>query len=348
MGHLEQFVQRTFAEETERITGGAVGWREPSEIRLEQLLSDCGPVDGAIGQPEQFARRTFAEETEHITGGAVSWQPLPEIRPETLTCDGFFVIRQPHLLEHLGAPWPEARPHDEVMLDLKLAGNHLDRAVVERALLVRQARQVQRLEEQGSSWLGEEPLWLVAPHLPEWLHASRSAVRFAPGCYRVEPQWYRFVWIAANELPLRDELVPFLMVRSGRALDEFGRWVAPRRPLEWVLAMLAYLPMSTLAREDLLWRIGTADDPETAARRQHILEVLLEASPEIQQQLVDKAVLKGRLTEARAALRRILARRQLALSQDDDARIEACADLAILEHWHDQAITAASTSDALE
>jgi len=97
------------------------------------------------------------------------------------------VIRRPHLLEHLAAPWPEAQPHGEVMLELKLAGDHLDRTAVERALLRRQGRQVQRLEEQDASWSGEEPLWLVAPHVPEWLVAAHSPVHFAPGCYWVEP-----------------------------------------------------------------------------------------------------------------------------------------------------------------
>src|SRR5688572_12434946 len=81
------------------------------------------------------AQRTFAEETERITGGAAGWQDPPEIRLEKLQSDGFLVIRRPHLLEHLAAPWPEAQPHGEVMLELELAGNHLDRKAVERALL---------------------------------------------------------------------------------------------------------------------------------------------------------------------------------------------------------------------
>jgi hypothetical protein len=43
MGYLELFAQRTFAEETERITGGAAGWQDPPEIRLEkvQTMSPC-------------------------------------------------------------------------------------------------------------------------------------------------------------------------------------------------------------------------------------------------------------------------------------------------------------------
>ena len=114
-----------------------------------------------MGQPEQFAQRTFAEETERVTGGAAEWQDPPEIRLGKVQADGFLVIREPTRLHHLPAPWPEAQPHVEVMIELKLAGNHLDRKEVARAQLRRQAREVQRLEEDAS-WLGEEPLWLVA------------------------------------------------------------------------------------------------------------------------------------------------------------------------------------------
>jgi hypothetical protein len=296
----------------------------------------------AMGHLEQFAQRTFAEETERITGGAAGWQDPPEIRLEKVQSDGCLVIRRPHLLTHLTAPWPEARAYSEVMVELKLAGNHLDYEAVERALLRRQARQVQRVEGQDS-WPGDVPLWLVASHLPEWLKQLRSPVRLAPGCYWLAPPFHMFLWIAANELPLLDELIPFLMARSGQALDEFGRWVAPRRPVEWVLSMVEYLPMSTLTREELLWRFGQVDDPEIEARRQHILAFLLEASPQTKQQLIEK----GRLDEARANLRRVLALRQLTLSKDDDARIDACTDLETLRRWRDQAITAASISDAL-
>jgi hypothetical protein len=312
-----------------------------------------------MGHLELFAQRTFAAETERITSGAVGWQDPPEIRLEKVQSDGCLVIRRPHLLDHLASPWPEAQPHGEVMLELKLAGNHLDRKAVERALLRRQARQVQRLEEQDASWLGEEPLWLVAPHLPAWLEATRRPVRFAPGCYRIEPHGRSFLWIVANELPLVDELVPFLMSRSGQALDAFGRWVAPRRPLEWVLTMLEYLPMSMPTRQELLWRFGKVDDPEIEARRLHILDFLLESSSQIERQRIldglleaspqtqQQLIAEGRLTEARASLRRVLARRQLTPSKDDDTRIEACTDLATLARWLDRAVTAISVSDAL-
>ena len=57
--------------------------------------------------------------------------------------------------------------------------------------------------------------------------------------------------------------------------------------------------------------------------------------------------LEGRLIEARKALRHVLARRELELSAEDDARIEACGDLATIERWHDHAVTATSASEAL-
>jgi hypothetical protein len=106
--------------------------------------------------------------------------------------------------------------------------------------------------------------------------------------------------------------------------------------------------MSTLAREELLWRFGKAEDPEVEARRQHILKVLLEASPQTKQELIDEGRLEGRLAEARDALRQVLMQRQLTPTKDEDASIEACTDLATLKHWHNRAVTAATVSDALK
>lgn len=120
---------------------------------------------------------------------------------------------------------------------------------------------------------------------------------------------------------------------------------------EWVLGMLEHLPMSMPTREELLWRLGPIGDPQIEARRQHILQVLLEQDPKTKQQLQREGQQEGRLAGlligTRDSLRRVLAGRQLTPSKDDDARIEACTDLATLERWHDRAITAASISDVL-
>ena len=123
--------------------------------------------------------------------------------------------------------------------------------------------------------------------------------------------------------------------------------------------MLEYLPMAMPTREELLRRFGPVDDPEIEARRQRILDFLLETSPQKKQQLIDTGLSEGRqegrregqqegrFTATRAALRRVLAGRQLTPSKDDDARIDACTDLPTLERWLDRAISAASISDVL-
>jgi hypothetical protein len=54
-----------------------------------------------------------------------------------------------------------------------------------------------------------------------------------------------------------------------------------------------------------------------------------------------------RLEEARAALREVLAERGLATSTEQEARIEACTDLATLRRWLHKAVTAVSAADAL-
>ena len=56
---------------------------------------------------------------------------------------------------------------------------------------------------------------------------------------------------------------------------------------------------------------------------------------------------KGELKATRAALRRILTRRGIELRPEDSARIDACADLATLERWLEEAAVAERAEDAL-
>jgi hypothetical protein len=56
---------------------------------------------------------------------------------------------------------------------------------------------------------------------------------------------------------------------------------------------------------------------------------------------------QGKLNQARAALRQVLAARQLDVGTDQETRIDGCTELETLERWHWQAITAATTAEAL-
>lgn len=295
-----------------------------------------------MGQPDQFAKRTFAEETEQLTHGAVTWQDPPEVSLTKVQGDGMLLVRDPSGLAGLDPPWTAARDHDEVLLEIKMAGDHTDVVTVQRALLRRQARQVERVEADRPAWLGEEPLWIVAPHVPAVLREIREVTRVAAGCYRIGPSAFAFLWIAANELPLRDDLVPFLVARSGRALDEFGCWVANRRPVAWVLDLIEYTTMSLNTREEVFERIKT-DDPELEERRRHIGQMFLRDFPELANERVEET----RRRDLRVVLREVLAGRGLVVGADESARIDACSDPDTLHRWVRQAVVAASTEEAL-
>ncbi|WP_437670456.1 hypothetical protein [Sorangium sp. So ce131] len=121
--------------------------------------------------------------------------------------------------------------------------------------------------------------------------------------------------------------------------------------MECVLNMVQHRPMPPEVREELMRKFGRSGDPEIEARRQWILRTLLADSPEFKEQFfkeeIEKGIEQGQLAEARAGLRRVLARRGLALSTELEAQIDACSDLVTLHRWHDRAVIAPSAEDAL-
>jgi hypothetical protein len=188
-----------------------------------------------MGHLDQFAKETFAQETANVTHGAAAWQLPPELNMSEVRLDGLLLVTAPSVLAALAPPWSTVKEPGELLLEIKMPGDHLDMIALDRAVLRRYARQVHRREDAKEAWDGEEALWIVAPHVPAILAERRPLESVAPGCYRVGPSPFPFLWIAANELPLLDELIPFLIARSGRALDAFVHWVKTRRPLEWII-----------------------------------------------------------------------------------------------------------------
>lgn len=298
-----------------------------------------------MGQLDQYAKQMFAEETERATGGAVRWQEPVEINLTEVRLDGMLLVRDASRLGHLDAPWSEAGGVDEIVIEVKMQGDHLGMPAVQRGLLRRQARQVQRGEDASAPWDDEQALWFVASHLPKILATKRTVERVAPGCYRVGPGPFPFVWVVANELPLLDELLPFLIVRSGRPLDEFCRWAATRKPLDWVTRMLEFLPMSIGVYDEINgWLSAKSYEPFMDERRRNNARRMLALAPEIREEVATEV----RIVEARDGLHRVLAKRKLVASGEDEARIAACVDLATLHRWHDQAIDAPSAAEALK
>lgn len=115
--------------------------------------------------------------------------------------------------------------------------------------------------------------------------------------------------------------------------------------------------MSIAAHCELLRFVLTkTEDPEVIERQKLIASGYYEMPPEVKAEAKaamktegkDDAVREGRVTEAHSMLRRVLARRKLALSPEDEARINACTDLSTLEQWVDRALEVNTASDALQ
>ena len=111
--------------------------------------------------------------------------------------------------------------------------------------------------------------------------------------------------------------------------------------------------MSTAAHEDLKsYVFPKTDDPVIRARQRMIAEWAVESSPEMRDKLVGEGRMEGRMEgrieEARSSLRHVLALRGLALSAEQEARIDACSDLDTLRRWLDQAVVVASAAEALQ
>jgi hypothetical protein len=290
-----------------------------------------------MGRLDQYAKDILATEIAPVTRGGAVWQPPSELNLTEVRLDGSLLIRNLSVLLSLAHPWPEAALHDEIVFEAKMQGDHLDMRASERACLRRQARQVQRMEEDAKRpWDGDLPLWVVASNVPAVLRKRRRIVEIAQGCHRIETGSFQYLWIAANELPLREELLPFLIARRGRRLDELARWVESRRPFPWLQRMLGCLPVSTATFDYLLQFLKEEPEDAYMAERQKVIG-----------QAFDNIANRARIAEARSALRDVLASRKLVLGAKDEARIDACTDLPTLHRWLRQAAVASTVSKAL-
>lgn len=298
-----------------------------------------------MGRLDQYAKQIFATETAVVTSGAVEWQPPTEIHLTDVRLDGSLLVRDPARLGDLPDPWPLAVGHDEIVFEAKMQGDHLDLYASERACLRRQARQVRRMEDKDAPWDGDTPLWLLASRVPAVLRARRTVREVGAGCYRIETGSFQYLWIAANELPLVVELLPFLIARSGAALDELARWAQAQRSRGWIAGMVDSLPMSMAAQNELMrFILAEPEDEEMAARQKLIAKLWVENTPEVMNEVHAKAD----VARLRRDVRRVLARRKLALTPDEEARIDACTDVTTLERWHEQAVDAATVAEALK
>jgi hypothetical protein len=220
-----------------------------------------------MGLPDQWLKAVLKDETPTVTGNAATFDVAPEIGTTDLRPDGIVRTVDAARLQHLAAPWSLLR--HEAVFDGKMPGDHLGPAALQRHMFRREARQAQRFAEDPEMdpdpWLCMA--WMHAPYVPRWMHDRVKAKHLrlravAQGCWSVTPSMYPVIWIAANELPLREELIPFLIARTGDALKEFTAWVVERRTPAWLGELMYARPEVGTMIESL---IGTGS-PEHEER----------------------------------------------------------------------------------
>jgi hypothetical protein len=305
-----------------------------------------------MGKPDLFAKRTFATQTEPLTGGAASWKEAPEIGLEQVQSDGILVIHDLIRLKELAPPWNLVTEIDEIVLEFKMQGDHLDLPAISRTLLRRQARETHRLEQpkKGQTpWLGCQTMWLVSAYLPEWAKVRYRPDQLGRGCYRWAKEHFTALWIASNELPLCDELVPFLITRTGRPLRDFLEWAVGKKSWPLVKDLVRSLPMLSQEMRDYIKYEYPLEDEETKRNVQSWIFGFLEDWPDIREALTKPAVVNavetGALREARDAVKRILQLRKLDVRPEQVAKIEACTNLDTLHQWRDRAVISASAEE---
>ena len=138
----------------------------------------------------------------------------------------------------------------------------------------------------------EHTAWLVAPVLPHRRRRDAGLGFFAleavgEGCWRLGMGAHGTLWIAANELPLRVEKLPFLVARSGRAQAEFLAWVVGVKGSAWTWDEVQQLPMSPEAADEFY---DVPEDPEEQRRiKTRYAKRWVEAYPEAAEDLLAAA-----------------------------------------------------------
>jgi hypothetical protein len=259
-----------------------------------------------MGAPEILAKALFAAHTAAITGGACTWQQPAEINLGPVLPDGFLTVLDSQRLQNLPAPW-RLFPQGEVVLEIKMPGDHMDEEQWLRALLRRAARDVERhLTAPPGARPLHEALCLVSPHLPDWLAASPMAITVeTPGCHRVHAGLNPIWWITANDLPLEEALLPFLLARSGKHRVELAQWLSQKRDFSTVREMIRVFRMNKVNLQDYLHYEKEDEEAGDRALRE-FLEAGLEAFPDILQKREEEARREGQAESLRAVLLQLL------------------------------------------
>jgi hypothetical protein len=312
-----------------------------------------------MGKLDQLAKRILREETPDATRHHVAFEVPPEVPVGALAPDGVVTVVSAPGLDALPPPWCRLRV--DATLDVKMPGDHSDRPALARNELRRLARWTRLLEELRDHARKTETrvevrdprdyaAWFVAPTLARWVREDAARGYFtleavAPGCWRLGVGMHETLWIAANELPLRPELIPFLAARSGVALAEFLVWALTVKGTAWVADVVKEMSMSPETADDYIY---VSDDPAEQYRiKTRYTKKLLDAYPDAANDILQHAREEGVHAGLRQAILALFAARGLPVGDEARARVERTTDAGVLNAWLLAAMTATSADDAL-
>jgi hypothetical protein len=260
-----------------------------------------------VGSPDQLAKRIFAEEIPSLFGPSVAFHAGVDLAFAELRLDGLLHLTSSLDLSAMPGPWSFLR-RGYVAIETKMPGDHTDRAAFARAMARRQLLAVDLLERKPPD-AGPVALWMVAPHTPEWLWEDHKPQWVDIGCYRLPHGPIEVLWIAANELPLRESLLPFLVARSGKRLVELVRWSLGRRSAAWVARVLTWTSMSPEVMRELeaemkAYGLARGETEEERERQRQAAKLMLLMVPEVSEELRHQGEIDG-LREGREEVLRV-------------------------------------------
>ena len=232
-----------------------------------------------MGALDQFIKEVFEEEIPQATQDSLRFEVPPELKTTELHADGMLYVVNAEKVKALPAPWSLIQT-SQLVLEFKMQGDKFDRYQYERALLRRQAAQVEYLKQYPDDKDPVSlPLWIVTGQMKEWLSEKKYLLsQVAPACYRLEPASYEVYLIVSNELePFREDLIPFLVARTGQKLVDFCKWFAGQRP-ELCEKFLEIAPMSETQYEEVDAVLREPDAAERARRRKMYIDATMEAT----------------------------------------------------------------------
>jgi len=248
-----------------------------------------------VGAPDLLAKHVFSEELPLLFGDTLAFHPGMDLGFAELRLDGLLALHNPLHLPSLPAPWCHLS-RGFVVVEMKMPGDHTGEPALARAFLRSQALRVVLLERTPSV---TDPvvLWVVAPHVPAWLPRAHQLTPCGPGCYRIEAGAAAVFWMAANELPLHEALLPLLVARSGKKLVELVRWAMSRRPAAWVARLLEWGSMSPELVKEMEAELRAynlkAETPEEKEAAERAARLMLLMAPQVGDELVARGLRDG-------------------------------------------------------